>query len=65
MHENVIRVRVPMAESKRMFKDDFCLFIDIEEEEQAEIRNFIAPDFDQSSLRGISKLFDKLNHLLG
>jgi len=53
-----------MAESKQMLKDDFWLFHDIEEAEFAEIRKFIDPDFDLSSLRGISKLFDKLNHLL-
>jgi hypothetical protein len=43
--------------------DEFWLFHDIEEEEFAEIRKFIDPDFDLSSLRGINKLFDKLNHL--
>jgi len=53
-----------MAESKQKPTDDFWLFHDIEEEEFAEIRKFIDPDFDLSSLRGINKLFDKLNHLL-
>ena len=43
--------------------DEFWLFHDIEEEEFAEIRKFIDPDFDLSSLRGINKLFDKLDHL--
>ena len=53
-----------MAESKQTLRDDFWLFHDIEEEEFAEIRKFIDPDFDLSSLRGINKLFDKLNHLI-
>jgi hypothetical protein len=64
VHESLIRVKVSMAESKQMLKDDFWLFHDIEEEEFAEIRKFIDPDFDLSSVRGINKLFDKLNHLL-
>jgi hypothetical protein len=64
MHENAIGVKAQMAESKQMLKDDFWLFHDIEEEEFAEIRKFIDPDFDLSSLKGINKLFDKLNHLL-
>ncbi len=63
-YENIIRMKVPMAESKQMPTDDFWLFHDIEEEEFAEIRKFIDPDFDISSLRGINKLFDKLNHLI-
>lgn len=62
--ENIIKVKVPMAESKQIPTDDFWLFHDIEEEEFAEIRKFIDPDFDLSSLRGINKLFDKLNHLI-
>ncbi len=64
VYENIIRMKVPMAESKQMPTDDFWLFHDIEEEEFAEIRKFIDPDFDLSSLRGINKLFDKLNHLI-
>ena len=64
MHENAIRVKIPMAESTQMPKEDFWLFHDIENEEFVEIRKFIDPDFDLSSLRGISKLFDKLNHLI-
>ncbi len=64
VYENIIRVEVPMAESKQMPTDDFWLFHDIEEEEFAEIRKFIDPDFDLSSLRGINNLFDKLNHLI-
>ncbi|MBW2590724.1 MAG: hypothetical protein JRD71_08425 [Deltaproteobacteria bacterium] len=63
-YENIIRVKIPMAESKQMPTDDFWLFHDIEDEEFAEIRKFIDPDFDLSSLRGINKLFDKLNHLI-
>jgi len=64
VYENIIKVKVPMAESKQIPTDDFWLFHDIEEEEFAEIRKFIDPDFDLSSLRGINKLFDKLNHLI-
>ena len=63
-YENIIRVKIPMAESKQMPTDEFWLFHYIEEEEFAEIRKFIDPDFDLSSLRGINKLFDKLNHLI-
>ncbi len=64
VYECIIRVTIPMAESKQMPKEEFWLFHDIEEEEFAEIRKFIDPDFDLSSLRGINNLFDKLNHLL-
>ncbi len=64
VYENIIKVKVSMAESKQIPTDDFWLFHDIEEEEFAEIRKFIDPDFDLSSLRGINKLFDKLNHLI-
>ncbi len=64
VYENIIGMKVLMAESKQMPTDDFWLFHDIEEEEFAEIRKFIDPDFDLSSLRGINKLFDKLNHLI-
>jgi hypothetical protein len=64
VYENIIKVKISMAESKQMPTDDFWLFHDIEDEEFAEIRKFIDPDFDLSSLRGINKLFDKLNHLI-
>ena len=64
VNENIIRVKVTMVESKQMPKEDFWLFHDIEEEEFAEIRKFIDPDFDLSSLKDINKLFDKLNHLI-
>ena len=64
VYENIIRVKVPMAEFRRMPTDDFWLFHDIEEEEFAEIRKFIDPDFDLSCLRGMNKLFDKLSHLI-
>ena len=64
VYENIIRVKVLMSESKQIPTDDFWLFHDIEEEELAEIRKFIDPDFDLSSQRGINKLFDKLNHLI-
>jgi len=57
-------MKVAMSESKQIPTDDFWLFHDIEEEEFAEIRKFIDPDFDLSSVKGINKLFDKLNHLL-
>ena len=64
VYESIIRVKVPMAESKQTPTDDFWLFHDIEEEEFAEIRKFIDPDFDLSTLGGINKLFDRLNHLI-
>jgi hypothetical protein len=64
VYEYIIRVKIPMAESKQMPKEEFWLFHDIEEEEFAEIRKFIDPDFDLSSLKGMNNLFDKLNHLL-
>jgi len=51
-------------ESKIFHKDDFWLFHDIENQEIMELRKFIDPEVDLSSIKGIDKLFDKLNHLL-
>lgn len=53
-----------LAESQIILKDDFWLFHDIEDQEIIELRKFIDPDLDLSSIKGIDKLFDKLNHLL-
>ena len=53
-----------MAESKDMKNEEFWLFHDLEEKEIVELRKFIDPELDFSSLKGIDKLFDKLNHLL-
>ncbi len=53
-----------MAESKEARQEDFWLFRDPEEGEIVELRKFIDPEIDLSSLKGITMLFDKLNHLL-
>jgi len=53
-----------LAEIQDILKEDFWLFHDIEETEIVELRKFIDPELDLSSIKGIDKLFDKLNHLL-
>ena len=53
-----------MDETKSAKSTDFALFYDIEEEEIVELRKFIDPELDLSSLKGIDELFTKLNHLL-
>jgi hypothetical protein len=53
-----------MAETQEIHKEDFWLFHDIEDQEITELRKFIDPELDLSSIKGIDKLFDKLNHLL-
>lgn len=53
-----------MAESKNVNTEDFWLFHDLEETEFIELRRFIDPELDLSSVNGIDKIFDKLNHLL-
>lgn len=53
-----------MAETKSVHEKEFWLFHDIEDQEIMEIRKFIDPELDLSSIKGIDKLFDKLNHLL-
>jgi hypothetical protein len=53
-----------LNETKSTKSTEFALFYDIEEEEIMELRKFIDPELDLSSLKGIDKLFTKLNHLL-
>ncbi len=53
-----------MLESKNFQKDDFWLFHDVEDQEVMELRKFIDPEFDLSSIKGIDIIIDKLNHLL-
>ncbi|MCJ7817630.1 MAG: hypothetical protein MUP60_02160 [Candidatus Thorarchaeota archaeon] len=53
-----------MSETQNIHNEDFWLFHDIEDQEIMELRKFIDPELDLSSLKGIDKLFDKLNHLL-
>ncbi len=60
----IIEVKCKMSESKNLEKEEFWLFHDLEEQEIVELRKFIDPELDFSSLKGIDKLFDKLNHLL-
>ena len=53
-----------LAEIEGVHKEDFWLFHDIEDKEIVELRKFIDPELDLSSIKGINKIFDKLNHLL-
>ncbi|MCK4566685.1 MAG: hypothetical protein KAU48_05180 [Candidatus Thorarchaeota archaeon] len=53
-----------MVESRSIHKEDFWLFHDVEDQEIMELRKYIDPEFDLSSIKGIDILFDKLNHLL-
>lgn len=53
-----------MDEAKTSKTQDFALFYDVEEEEILELRKFIDPELDLSSLKGIDELFTRLNHLL-
>ena len=53
-----------LTETQEIPKEDFWLFHDIEDQEIIELRKFIDPELDLSSIKGIDKLFDKLNHLL-
>ena len=53
-----------MAESKNLNTEEFWLFHDLEEQEIVELRKFIDPELDLSSIKDIDKMIDKLNHLL-
>jgi len=53
-----------LIELSGMHKDDFWLFHDVEDQEVMELRKFIDPEFDLSSIKGIDILIDKLYHLL-
>jgi hypothetical protein len=53
-----------MAESKAESREEFWLFHNLEKEEIVELRKFIDPDLDLSSLRDVDKLIDRLYHLL-
>jgi len=53
-----------LTETHKILKDDFWLFHDSEDQEITELREFIDSELDLSSIKGIDKLFDKLNHLL-
>ncbi|MGY5871174.1 MAG: hypothetical protein RTV72_02920 [Candidatus Thorarchaeota archaeon] len=53
-----------MVETQTTTGEEFWLFHDVEEQEIMELRKFIDPELDLSSIKGIDKLFDKLNHLL-
>ena len=53
-----------MSDSKNQKNEDFWLFHDLEEKEIVELRKFIDPELDLSSLKDIDKLFYRLNHLL-
>ncbi len=49
-----------MSETKAEKIDEFWLFHDIDEREIMEIRKFIDPEIDLKPLKGIMKLFDKI-----
>ncbi len=53
-----------MAESKNRIGHEFWLFHEDIETELIELRKFIDPEMDISSLKGISELIDKLYHPL-
>lgn len=53
-----------LTEIESILKDDFWLFHDVENQEIMELRKFIDPELDLSSIKGIDKLIDKLYHLL-
>ena len=61
---NIIEVKFNMSDSKNQKNEDFWLFHDLEEKEIVELRKFIDPELDLSSLKDIDKLFYRLNHLL-
>ncbi len=44
--------------------NEFGLFYETRDTELIEIRKFIDPEIDLSSLEGIDALFDRLNHLI-
>ncbi len=60
----ILGVSLLLATTKQVKEPEFWLFHDVEEEEIVEIRKFIDPDLDLSSLKGFDKLLDKLNHLI-
>jgi hypothetical protein len=53
-----------VSQTKEVTTTEFWLFHDIEEAEVTELRKFIPPELDLESVKGIDKLFTKLNHLL-
>ena len=64
LHTILIEVKWIMAESKAESREEFWLFHNLEKEEIVELRKFIDPDLDLSSLRDVDKLIDRLYHLL-
>ena len=53
-----------LSETQKITNEDFWLFHDVEDQEITELRKFIDPELDLSSIKGIDKLIDKLYHLL-
>ncbi|RDE14344.1 MAG: hypothetical protein C4K49_07720 [Candidatus Thorarchaeota archaeon] len=53
-----------MATASEVTEKEFWLFRDVEDSELVELRKFILPEIDVSSIEGIDEIFDKLNHLL-
>ena len=64
LYRIIIEVKFVMAESRNEAKEEFWLFHDLEEQEIVELRKFIDPELNLKNVKGIDKLFDKLNHLL-
>ncbi len=53
-----------MAAASEVTEKEFWLFREVEDSELVELKKFIDPEIDVSSIEGIDGIFDKLNHLL-
>ena len=53
-----------VSQTKEVTTTEFWLFHDLEQAEVTELRKFIPPELDLEPVKGIDKLFTKLNHLL-
>ena len=53
-----------MSQTKDGTKDEFHFLYEMEETELQELRKFLDPEIDLSSLKGFDIILDKLNHIL-